>query len=66
MGPGLGPILGVPSRREAARDDAEEVQLVPFCATSHDRFGAAGPERDGIDGATQMVCDVVEAGLGPS
>lgn len=52
-------------RRDADRDDLEEARFVPFDPTQHDRLGAPGVERDGIDGAMQMVCEAVEAGLLP-
>jgi len=52
-------------RREADRNDQEEARFVPFDPTSHDRLGDQGVERGGIDGAMQIVCEAVEAGLLP-
>lgn len=52
-------------RREAARNDLEEVRLVPFEPTSHDRHGDVGAERGGIEGAMKLICEAVEADLIP-
>lgn len=52
-------------KREAARDDVEEVRLLPFCRVAHDRRGEEDAERSGVEGAMHIVCEAVEEGLLP-
>jgi len=50
---------------EAKLDRRRRAHLTNFELVDHDRVGDASAERTGIVGATQLVCDAVEAGALP-